>query len=38
VKSGCFVHCHSADEIFGQRFRLFHGHAPFMPNIHLAGE
>lgn len=30
VEGGGFVHAHSADEIFGYGFRLFHGHAPFL--------
>ena len=30
VESGCFVHDHSADRVFGLGFRFFHGHAPFL--------
>ena len=30
VESPCFVHGHSADGVFGHRFRFFHGHAPFL--------
>ena len=30
VKSGCFVHGHSADGIFGHGFRFFHGHVSFL--------
>lgn len=26
VESGCFVHGHSADGVFGLRFRFIHGH------------
>src|ERR1035441_2442863 len=29
VESGCFVHGHSADGVFGHGFRFFHGHVPF---------
>jgi hypothetical protein len=29
VESGCFVHGHSADGIFGCGFRFFHGRVPF---------
>ena len=28
-ESGCFVHSHSADGVFGHGFRFFHGHVPF---------
>ena len=30
VRSGCFVHGHSADGVFGGSFRVFHGHDPFL--------
>jgi hypothetical protein len=30
VESGCFVHGHSADRVFGDGFRFFHGHVPFL--------
>jgi hypothetical protein len=30
VESGCFVHSHSADGVFGHGFRFFHGHVPFL--------
>jgi hypothetical protein len=30
MESGCFVHVHSADGVFGHGFRFFHGHAPFL--------
>jgi hypothetical protein len=30
VESGCFVHVHSADGVFGHGFRFFHGHFPFL--------
>jgi len=30
VGSGCFVHGHSADGVFGGSFRVFHGHVPFL--------
>jgi hypothetical protein len=30
VESGCFVHGHSADGVFGRGFRFFHGHVPFL--------
>jgi hypothetical protein len=30
VESGCCVHGHSADGVFGDGFRFFHGHAPFL--------
>ena len=30
VESGCFVHVHSADGVFGRGFRFFHGHVPFL--------
>jgi hypothetical protein len=35
VESGCFVHSHAADGVFGHEFRFFHGHAPFMVNSSL---
>jgi hypothetical protein len=28
VESGCFVHGHSAEGVFGHGFRFFHGHVP----------
>jgi len=30
AESGCFVHGHSADGIFGNGFRFFHAHVPFL--------
>ena len=30
VESGCFVHGHAADGIFGHGFRFFHGHVSFL--------
>jgi hypothetical protein len=30
VESGGFVHGHSADGVFGHRFRFFHGHVSFL--------
>ena len=30
VECGCFVDGHSADGIFGHRFRFFHGHVSFL--------
>jgi hypothetical protein len=30
VESGCFVHGHSADGVFGHGFRFSHGHVPFL--------
>jgi hypothetical protein len=30
VESGCFVHRHAADGVFGHGFRFFHGHVPFL--------
>jgi hypothetical protein len=30
VESGCFVHSHSADGVFGYGFRFFHDHVPFL--------
>jgi hypothetical protein len=29
VESGCFVHGHSANGVFGHGLRFFHGHVPF---------
>jgi hypothetical protein len=34
VESGCFVHGHAADGVFGLGFRLFHGHTPFLVVAH----
>ena len=36
VESGCFVHGHSADGVFGHRFRFFHGHAPLLVILSLS--
>jgi len=33
VESGCFVHGHSADGVFGHGFRFFHGHVPFLVDV-----
>ena len=30
VESGCFVHGHSADGVFGHGFCFFHGHVSFL--------
>ena len=30
VESGCFVHGHAADGVFGHGFRFIHGHVPFL--------
>jgi len=30
VESGCFVHGHSADRVFGYGFRVFHGHVSLL--------
>jgi hypothetical protein len=30
VESGCLVHGHSADGVFGHGLRFFHGHVPFL--------
>jgi hypothetical protein len=30
VESGCFVHGHSADGVFGHGFRFFYGHFSFL--------
>jgi hypothetical protein len=30
VESGCLVHDHSADGVFGHGFRFFHGHVSFL--------
>lgn len=30
VQSGGFVHRHSANRVFGHRFRFFHGHVSFL--------
>jgi hypothetical protein len=33
VESGCFVHGHPADGIFGHGFRFIHGHVSFLVNV-----
>jgi hypothetical protein len=30
VESGCFVHGHSTDRVFGHGFRFLHGHVSFL--------
>jgi hypothetical protein len=30
LESGCFVHGHAADGVFGRGFRCIHGHVPFL--------
>jgi len=35
MESGCFVHCHSTDGVFGHSFRCFHCCVPFLAVVTL---
>src|SRR5664280_1523324 len=36
VESGCFIHGHSADGVFGHGFRFLHGHVSFLVVVVIA--